>query len=132
MCFYTPTFYVRGPYYSVLFVQGKAGGVNWSIGFRRPALKKSGGCWRFPKNLDDLSRNLAPYSVSVIPRPLPTDIVEGEHYVTANILNLLPSSSSLGREPETEAAGRELVIRTQPRQPSSVSEDSGPPRWASR
>ena len=47
VCFYTPTFYVREPYYCVLLVQGKAGGVNWSIGWRRPVLKKSISCWRF-------------------------------------------------------------------------------------
>ena len=78
------------------------------------------------KNLGDLSRNLAPYSVPVILRPLPTEIVEEEHYVNANLLNLLPGSSSLAREPKIEAAGRELVIGTQPGQPSSASEDFGP------
>ena len=76
------------------------------------------------KNLDDLSRNPAPYNVPVISRHLPTEIVEGEHYVTADLLNLLLGSSSPGREPEIEAASRELVIRTKPRQPSSASEDS--------
>ena len=49
-----------------------------------------------------------------------------------DLLNLLPSSSSPASEPETKAAGRELVIRTQPEQPSSVSEDSGPAPQASR
>ena len=64
------------------------------------------------KNLGDLIRNPTPYNVPVILRPLPTKIVEGEHYVTTNLLNLLPASSSLAREPETEATGRELVIHT--------------------
>ena len=58
--------------------------------------------------------------------------MEGEHYVTADLLNLLQGSSPLAREPETEAAGRELVIRTQPGQSSSASEDSGPAPQASR
>ena len=84
------------------------------------------------KNLDDLSHNPAPYSVPIIPGPLPIEIVEGEHYVTTDLLNLLLSSSSLGREPETEAAGQELAIRTQPKQPSSASEDSGLAPQASR
>ena len=78
------------------------------------------------KNLDDLSRNPTPYSVPVIPRPLPIEIVEGEHYVTANLFNLLMGSSFPGREQETEVAGRELVIRTRPGEPSSASEDSDP------
>ena len=84
------------------------------------------------KNLGDLSRNLAPYSVLVIPCPLPTEIVKREHFVTADLLNLLLGSSSPAREPETEAAGQELVIRPQLRQPSSTSEGSGPTPQASR
>ena len=77
------------------------------------------------KNLGDLNHNPAPYSVPVIPRHLPTEIVEREHYVTADLLNLLSGSSSPAREPDAEAVGQELAIRTQPRQPSSTSEDSG-------
>ena len=77
------------------------------------------------KNLGDLSRNLAPYSIPVILSPLPTKIVEREHYVIADLLNLLPGSSSPARESEAKAAGRELAIRTQPGQPSSASEDFG-------
>ena len=65
------------------------------------------------KNLGDLSHKPAPYSVLVIPRPLPTKIMEGEHYVTADLLNSLPRNSSPTREPETEAASQESVIRTQ-------------------
>ena len=84
------------------------------------------------KNLGDLSHNSAPYSIPVIPCPLLTEIVEGEHYVTVDLLNLLPGSSSLAREPKAEAAGRELVIRTHPKQPSSASEDSDPTPQASR
>ena len=84
------------------------------------------------KNLGDLSRNPTPYSIPVNLRPLPIEIVEGEHFVTANLLNLLPGSSSPARESETEVAGRELVIRPQLEQPSSTSEDSGPAPQASR
>ena len=84
------------------------------------------------KNLGDLSRNPVPHSVPVIPHPLPTKIVEGEHYVTTDLLNLLPGSSSPAREPEVEAASMELVICTQPGQPSSASEDSGPTTQTSR
>ena len=36
--------------------------------------------------------------------PLPSEIVEGEHFVTADLLNLIPGSSSLAREAESEAA----------------------------
>ena len=78
------------------------------------------------KNLHDLSRYPSPYNVPIIPHPLPSEIVEGEHFFTANLLSLIPGGSSLAREAESEATGRELVIRTQPEQPSSASEDSGP------
>ena len=71
------------------------------------------------KNLHDLSRHPSPYSVLIIPRPLPLEIVEGEHFVTADLLNLIP-------------AGQELVISTQPMHPSSAREDSGPTLQASR
>ena len=56
---------------------------------------------------------------------------KGEHYVTTDLLNLLPGSSSPAKELEIEATGRELVIRTQPGQPSSASENSGPTPQAS-
>ena len=78
------------------------------------------------KNLHDLSHDPSPYSVPIIPRPLPSEVVEGEHFVTEDLLNLIPGSLSSAREPETEAAGRELAVCIQPGQPSSISEDSGP------
>ena len=50
------------------------------------------------KNLRDLSRHPSPYSVLIIPRPLPSKIVEGEHFVAADLLRLIPDGSSqLGR-----------------------------------
>ena len=58
--------------------------------------------------------------------------MKGEHYVTIDLLNLLLGSSSLAREPEVEAAGRELAICTLLGKPSSISEDSGPIPQASR
>ena len=65
-------------------------------------------------------------------RPLPIEIVEGEHFVTADLLNLLPGSSSSSREPETEAVGWELVICALPEKPSSASEDFSLAPQASR
>ena len=77
------------------------------------------------KNLHDLSRRPSPYSVPIIPRPLPSEIVEGEHFVTKDLLNLIPGSSSPAREAKSKVTGRELAIRIQPRQPFFASEDSG-------
>ena len=64
------------------------------------------------RNLHELSRRPYPYILPVIPRPLPIEIVEGEHYVIADLLNLAPGSSSLTKNLEIEAVGRELVIST--------------------
>ena len=84
------------------------------------------------KNFHDLSRHPSPYSVPIILRPLPSKIVEGEHFVTTDLLSLIPGSSSPAREADSEAADWELVISTQSVQPSSVGEDSGPAPQASR
>ena len=64
------------------------------------------------KNLRELSRSPSPYIIPVIPRLLPSEIVEGEHYVIVELLNLAPGSSSPAKNSETEAVGRELVIST--------------------
>ena len=58
--------------------------------------------------------------------------MEGEHFVTVDLLNLISGSSSPAREAESESAGSELVISTQLVHPSSASEDSGPTPQASR
>ena len=84
------------------------------------------------KNLHDLSRHPSPYSLPIIPRPLLSKIIEGEHFVTADLLNLILGSSSPAREAKSEAADRELVINTQPMQPSSDRDDFGSAPQASR
>ena len=77
------------------------------------------------RNLRELSRCPSPYIVPVIPCPLPTEIVEGEHYVTTDLLNLALSISSRAKTFEIETFGRALVINTQPGQPSLARVDSG-------
>ena len=77
-------------------------------------------------NFHALSRHSSPYSVQIIPRPLPLEVVEGKHFVAADLLSLIPGGSSLAREVESEATGHELVINTQSMQPSSTSKDFGP------
>ena len=78
------------------------------------------------RNLRELSYNPSPYILPVNPRPFPTKIEEGEHYVIANLMNLAPGSSSLAQTSETEVVGRELVISLRPKKPSLAREDSGP------
>ena len=77
------------------------------------------------KNFHDFSHHPSPYSVPIIPRHLPSEVVEGEHFVDADLLNLISGGSSPTREVESEATGRELVINTQFAQPSSTSDDFG-------
>ena len=65
-----------------------------------------------PKNLADVRRNPAPYNLSIIPRLLPSEIVDGEHFVTADLLSLTAGSGSSSRVPDVETSSRELVSRT--------------------
>ena len=76
------------------------------------------------RNLHELSRSPSPYIIPVIPRILPAKIVEREHYVIVDLLNLAPGSLSLAKTSKTETVGRELVISTQPGQPSLAREGS--------
>ena len=78
------------------------------------------------KNLHNLSRHLSPYNVLIIPRPLTSEVVEGEHFVAVDLLSLILGGSSPTREVKSKATGRELVISTQSMQPSFTSEDSDP------
>ena len=77
------------------------------------------------KNLCELSRGPSPYIIPVIPRPLPVEIVEGEHYAIAKLLNLALGSSSPAKISGIEAIGREMVISTQSGQLSLAREDFG-------
>ena len=84
------------------------------------------------KNFHDLRCHPFPYNVPIIPRPLPSEVVKGEHFVDANLLSLIPGASSPAREEESKATGRELVISTQSAQPSSTSKDFGRAPQASK
>ena len=46
------------------------------------------------KNLQDLGASLFPDIVFVLPRPLPSEVVKGEHFVLADILKLFPGGST--------------------------------------
>ena len=64
------------------------------------------------KNLADVRRNLAPNSLPIIPHPLPLEIVDREHFVIVDLLNLIAGSVSPFRDLEAETLSRELVSRT--------------------
>ena len=77
------------------------------------------------KNLADVRRNPVPYSLSIIPRPLPSEIVYGEHFVTADLLNLIAGRTSPSRDLKAETLSREVVSRTPSMPSSSTSGGSG-------
>ena len=66
----------------------------------------------YVKNLQELDSNLFPYIAPVIPRPLPIEIVRGEHFVHVDLLKSISGSSShagSAREPQAEIAEGALV-----------------------
>ena len=76
------------------------------------------------KNLADVRQSLAPYSLSIIPRALPLEIVDGEHFVTSNLLSLLVSHAPSTRDPEAEASHREHASRASSTPSTSTIKDS--------
>ena len=65
-----------------------------------------------PKNLSSVRRNPAPYNLPIILRPLPLEIMDGEHFITVDLLNLTAGSGSLSRVPDAETSSCELVSWT--------------------
>ena len=65
------------------------------------------------KNPCELSHNPSPYILPVIPRPLPIEVVEGEHYVIANLSTLVLGSLCPAQTSKAEVVGRELAISVQ-------------------
>ena len=48
----------------------------------------------FVKKLQELGASPSPYIVSVLPSPLPSEVVKGEHFVLVDLLRLFPGGSS--------------------------------------
>ena len=53
-----------------------------------------------------MRHNPAPYNLPVIPRPLPSDVVEGEHFVIADLRRLVSRGASSSRDPTVEASSQ--------------------------
>ena len=73
-----------------------------------------------PENISVVRHHPAPYTLPVIPRPLPTDVVEGEHFVIADLRHLVSSSACSSRDPVVEASSRVQGARS-PSRPSTSS-----------
>ena len=64
------------------------------------------------KNSQKLGSSPFPYIAPVIPRPLPREVIGGEHFVVANLLKSVSGRSSQvgsAREPQAEIAEGVLV-----------------------
>ena len=75
------------------------------------------------KNLADVRQSSAPYSLPIIPRPLPSKIVEEEHFITTNLLSLIAGSASPSENPEAETSNREQASRASSIPSASTSGD---------
>ena len=58
------------------------------------------------ENISTVRHNPAPYTLPVIPRPLPSNVVEGEHFVLADVRRLVSGSASSSKDLVVEASSR--------------------------
>ena len=64
------------------------------------------------KDIADVRQNPAPYSLPIILRPLPSEIVDWENFITTDLLHLISGSASSSMDPEAVILGQKLVART--------------------
>ena len=79
------------------------------------------------KNSQELGSSPFPYIAPVIPCPLPGEVVEGEHFVLADLLKSISGSSSQAGsalEPQAEIAEGALVSFVWPDQSPLREQDS--------
>ena len=77
-----------------------------------------------PNNISVVRRNPTPYTLPVIPRPLPSDVVEGEHFVIADLRRLVSSSARPSGCSVVEASSRVQGAWSASGSSTSPSEDS--------
>ena len=76
------------------------------------------------ENISTVRYNPAPYTLPVIPRPLPSNVVEGEHFVLADVRRLVSGSASSSRDLVVEASSRVQGARSASRSSASSSRGS--------
>ena len=76
------------------------------------------------KNLTDVRLSPTPYNLPIIPRPLPSEIMDGEYFVTSNLLSLIVGSESPSGYQESETLNREQASRASSVLLASISGDS--------
>ena len=77
------------------------------------------------ENIAVVRRNSDPYTLPVIPRPLPSNVVEGEHFVLADVQRLVSGNASSFRDPIVEASSRVQGTRRASRSFESLSRGFG-------
>ena len=75
-------------------------------------------------NISVVRRNPAPYTLSVIPRLLPSDIMEGKHFVITDLRRLILSSVRPSDDLVVEALSRVQGAGSASGSSTSLSEDS--------
>ena len=78
-------------------------------------------------NISVMRNNPAPYTLPVIPRPLPSNVVEGEHFVLANVRRLASDGASSSRDLVVEASSRVQGARSALGSSASSSRGLGSP-----
>ena len=58
------------------------------------------------ENISAVRHNTDPYTLLVISRPLPSNVMEGEHFVLADVRRLVYGSASSSRDLVVEASSR--------------------------
>ena len=73
------------------------------------------------ENISAVRRNSAPYTLPVIPRPLPADIVEREHFVIDDSRRLASGGAGSSRDPVVKASSQVQGAGSASRSSSSSS-----------
>ena len=77
------------------------------------------------ENIAAVRRNPDPYTLPVIPRPLPSNVVEGEHFMLADVRRFVSGNASSSRDPVVEASSSVQGARSASSLSASLSRGSG-------
>ena len=78
-----------------------------------------------PENISSVRHNPAPYNLPAIPCPLQPDVVEGEHFVVADLQRLVSHGTSSSKDPTVEASSRVQGVGSASGASTSSSGSSG-------
>ena len=73
------------------------------------------------ENISAVRHNPTPYTLPVIPLPFPSNVVEGEHFVLADVWRLVSSGASSSRDLVVEESSRVQGGRSASRSSASSS-----------